>query len=296
MQTAKRRAIALLFLLTVALSLSGCINSERKQQTIIDTFASFENAEDYVFVTWSPNRLYIRDNVIDLEDLSYEGRPCHYISTSTKCAYFFSYHTGTESTVDLLSMSYQTLELSHLDTIEAECEITKAKYYNGEVYFTLWDQDATPENAYLIYNLATAEVRNADYDSVSNDIFDNFQSEKYTVTYKDKNYLLENELLVKNKGTGEEKIVGYSLLKTCEQGQKIFGLGDVYGTNRAFDWYEHNGEIYIAYVYVVDGFLGYPCYVYIMKYDFDNHTMGYYTSVFMNDFPEGSLSDFRIPE
>lgn len=296
MRNTKRINIILWFLLTVALLLSGCINSEQVQQSIIDTFASFEGAEDYVFVVQSPDRLYVRGDYVELEDLTYEDRPCHYISTTTKCAYFFAYHSGSNSTVDLLSMSYQTLEVSLVDTIEAEKEITRGKYYNGEVYFVLWDQEAAPQNAYLIYNLATAQTRNAAYDSVSSDIFDNFQSEKYTVTCKDKNYLLEKKLLVKNNVTGEEKTVEYALLKTCEEGQKIFELGDIYGTDGAFDWYEHNGEIYIVYVYLVDGFLGYPCCAYVMKYDFEGHTMQYYTSVFMKDFPEGSINDFRIPE
>ena len=62
---------------------SGCINSEYKQQEIINTFDSFENARDYVFVTSSPDCLYVRDNVIDLNDLTYNGAPCHYISTTT---------------------------------------------------------------------------------------------------------------------------------------------------------------------------------------------------------------------
>lgn len=296
MRNARRIVIIFSFLLAIVLAFSGCINSEQEQQSIIDTFASFESAEDYVFVVQSPDRLYVRGDYVELEDLTYEDRPCHYISTTTKCAYFFSYHSGSNSTVDLLSMSYQTLEVSLVDTIEAEKEITKANYYNGEVYFTLWDQEAAPQNAYLIYSLAAAQTRNAAYDSVSKDIFDNFQSVKYTVSCESKSPLLENQLLVKNRETGEEKTVGYALLKTCEEGQKIFELGDIYGTYGAFDWYEHNGEIYIVYVYLVDGFLGYPCCAYVMKYDFEGHTMQYYTSVFMKDFPEGSINDFRIPE
>ena len=59
--------------------------------------------------------------------------------------------------------------------------------------------------------------------------------------------------------------VRYSLLRTCEQGKTITGLGDVYATTGPIDYYEHNGEIYIVYIYLVDGFLGYPSCVYIMK-------------------------------
>lgn len=295
MRNIKRVAIILILLSITIFSLSSCINFKYKQQKIIETFESFENSEDYVFVTSSPNKLYVRKNVIDLDNLTYEERPCRYISTTTTCAYFFAYHSETESTVDLLSLSYQTLELSFVDTIEAENKITSAEHYNGEVYFILRDEDAAPVNSYLIYNVETAEIRHADYDSVSSQ---NFQSGKYTITYNDSDEPLtgETKLLVKNNQTGEEKTVGYSLLKTCEQGKKIFELGDVFCTSWASDYYEHNGEIYIVYVYLVDGFLGYPSYAYVMKYDFDSHTMQYYTSVFMEDFPEGSLRGFKIPQ
>ncbi len=286
-------ALATIFILLFLLP----VNSPRKEQKIIDTFESFDNAQEYVFVTQSPDCLYVRGNVIDLEELTYNDAPCHYISTTNTCAYFYSYHAESKNTVDLLSFSYQTLELSFIVTVEAENEITNADYSNGEVYFVVLDEESTPNESYLIYNIETKQSRKAGYHTVSEDIFEDFQSEKYTITRGDTNILLTDEkLLIKDNQTGEEKRVGYSLLKTCEQGKKIMKLGDVYACIRAMDYYEYNGEIYLVYLYYVDGVLGYPCYAYIMKYDFDSHTMQYYTSVFMEESPERSLEGFKIPE
>ena len=296
MKNAKRIIIISMLLVITLGTFSGCINSEYKQQEIINTFDSFENARDYVFVTSSPDCLYVRDNVIDLDDLTYNGAPCHYISTTTTFAYFYAYHSESKNTVDLLNLSYQTLELTFIATIKAESEITDADYYNGEVYFVEYNEDATPSKSYLIFNIETNQSRTVEYKTISKDIFENFQSKKYTVNETDRNPLSENKLEVKNNATGEKKTVGYSLLKTCEQGKTITGLGDVYATTGPIDYYEHNGEIYIVYIYLVDGFLGYPSCVYIMKYDFDSHTMQYYTSVFMENYPEGSIYDFKIPE
>lgn len=298
MKNTKHIAIILVLLLIPVFSLSGCVNSERKQQKILDTFSSFENESEYVFVTWSPDELHIRENVIDLASLSYEGRLCSYISTATKCAYFYAYSSELKNEVDLLSLSYQTLELSLVDTIAAEDEITRANYYNGEVYFTLWNKDAAPSNSYLIYSLETTEVRNADYNSLSSDVFSNFQSEKYTIWESNiNNPFLETKLLIKNEETGEEKTIGRSLFKTCEAGENILNLGPSWkDITRAVDYYEYNGDIYIVYIYLTDGFLGYPCNVFVMKYDFESHTMQYYTSVLMDGYPEGGLSGFRIPE
>ena len=270
-------------------------NSERKQQKIIDTFESFDNTQEYVIVTQSPDRLYVRGNVVDLETLTYQEAPCHYISTTNTCAYFYSYHAESKNTVDLLSFSYQTLELSFIATVEAENEITSADYSNGEVYFVVLDEESTPNESYLIYNIETMQSRNAGYHTVSEDIFENFQSEKYTIT-DDDTVLWAKKLLIKNNETGEEKRVRLSLLKTCEQGKKILKLDDFVAYTGAIDYYEYNGEIYIVYIFLVDGSLGYPSYAYIMKYDFDSHTMQYYTSVFMEDYPERSLEGFKIPE
>ena len=271
------------------------VNSPRKEQKIIDTFDSFDNSQEYVFVTQSPDCLYVRGNVIDLEELTYNDAPCHYISTTNTCAYFYSYHAESKNTVDLLSFSYQTLELSFIATVGAENEITSADYSNGEVYFVILDEESTPNESYLIYNIETMQSRNAGYHTVSEDIFENFQSEKYTIT-DDDTVLWAKKLLIKNNETGEEKRVRLSLLKTCEQGKTILKLDDFVAYTGAIDYYEHNGEIYIVYIFLVDGSLGYPSYAYVMKYDFDSHTMKYYTSVFMEKYPERSLEDFKIPE
>ena len=290
-----KRIIIISMLLAILGTFSGCINSEHTKQEIINTFNSFENSQDYVFVTFAPNRLHVRNNVIDLDDLTYDGAPCHYISTTTTCAYFYAYPFESESTVDLLSLSYQELELSLVATVEAENKIIGADYYNGEVYFTEYNDGATPSKSYLIYNVEANQTRTAEYESVSENVFDNFQSERYTVK-RSAPAFPDCKLLVKSNATGEEKTVGRSLLKTCEQGKAIIGLGDVYATAGPVDYYENNGEIYIVYIYLVDGVLGYPSCVYIMKYDFDSHTMQYYTSVFMDNYPEGSIDDFKIPE
>ena len=283
--------------LIIVLPILVTSNSERKQQKIIDTFESFDNTQEYVIVTQSPDRLYVRGNVVDLETLTYQEAPCHYISTTNTCAYFYSYHAESQNTVDLLSLSYETLELSFIATVEAENEITEADYANGEVYFLVSGEDGTSIQSYLIYHIETTQTRKVNYYTVVKSTFDNFQSEKYTITRGDTNiFLTDEKLLIKNNQTGEEKKIGYSLLKTCEEGKKIRKLGDVYLCVCAIDYYEYNGEIYILYFYYVDGFLGYPTYAYVMKYDFDSHTMQYYTSVFMEDNPEGYLTNFKIPE
>lgn len=277
---------------SLLLSLGACINSKRKQEKIKETFSSFDNAQDYVFVTHSPNCLYVGENVIDMDQLTWQGRKCAYIGTATDCAYFFAYCEQSDSEIELLRLSYQTLELSLVTAIEAQNKILDADYYHGELYFTVKAASDGGDVSYLIYNTLTQESRIGDAKTVSNDMFRDFVTDEYIITDETD----KNMARIINKQTGEEKAVGYPLLKTCEQGKKIYALGDVYLCNGPMDAYEKNGEIFLVYIYLVDGFLGYPCYAYVMKYDFDSHTMAYYTSVYMENFPEGGLMHFIIPE
>ena len=281
-----------LLIFSMLLSLGACINSKRKQEKIKDTFSSFDNAHDYVFVTHSPNCLYIGENVIDMDQLTWQGRKCAYIGTATDCAYFFTHCEQSDSEIELLCFSYQTLELSLVTTIEAQNNVLDADYYHGEIYFTVKATSDEDGGSYLIYNPLTQENRIEGAGAVSSDMFRDFVTDEYIII-NDSN---KNKARIINKQTGEEKAVGYPLLKTCEQGKKIYALGDVYLCNGPMDAYEKNGEIYLVYIYLVDGFLGYPCYAYVMKYDFDSHTMAYYTSVYMENFPEGGLRHFVIPE
>lgn len=296
-KTVKTISFVLLLIFIISI-LSACVNSESKQQKIIDTFASFENAQDYVFVTRSPDVLYVRENAIDLESLTYDDLPCHYIRTTKSCAYFYVYTSELENTVDLLSLSYQTLEMTYIASFEAQNEITEAYYYDEEIYFYVKAEYAPENGTYLIYNLATKERVVLDGEKVSTNIFRSFTTDKYRITYKEAGLLGlgERKLLIENKQTGEEKTIGYSLLKTCDEGKTILKLGKSNLTSEAFSAYEYNGEIYIVYVYLVDGFLGYPSQTYVMKYDFESHTMEYYTSIFMEEYPEGGIDNFVIPE
>ena len=45
------RFVISFFVVVFVFSLTGCANTQRKQQKIIDTFSSFENSENYIFVT-----------------------------------------------------------------------------------------------------------------------------------------------------------------------------------------------------------------------------------------------------
>ena len=84
------------------------------------------------------------------------------------------------------------------------------------------------------------------------------------------------------------------LLKTCAEGRAIIEMGSRDLGTGCTTAYEKDGDIYVVYAYITDGFLGSPCHFYVMKYDFDSHTLEYYTSVFFEEYPE-PVYDLYIP-
>jgi hypothetical protein len=76
-------------------------------------------------------------------------------------------------------LSYQTLELTFVCTLESENEIKEADYYKGDVYFKEYSNNGETHKSYLIYNIETKETRNIDSEIISKDIFKNYPSEKY---------------------------------------------------------------------------------------------------------------------
>ena len=71
------------------------------------------------------------------------------------------------------------------------------------MFFVEYNEDATPSKSYLVFNIETNQSRTVEYKTISKDIFENFQSKKYTVNETDSNSLSENKLEVKNNATGE---------------------------------------------------------------------------------------------
>ena len=108
-------------------------------------------------------------------------------------------------------------------------------------------------------------------------------------------FFSSSSLLITKIESGETKEVDYSLFDTFEEGKKILALGNMFdlGTHCS-DFYEQDGEIYLTYLYQ-DGFLGNPCHFFILKYDFEQNTLSYYTSLFFEEYQD-HVSLLYIPE
>ena len=290
----KRKLVTVV--LAVCLLASGmisCTNSKEKQQRIIDTFNSFTNAKEFVLITNDDIRL--GDTVIDRDRVQYEGTHCLFIFSEADGTW--AYANGGEGKVNIVFFEYETETATLVDSITVPGGAFAAEQYGGEFYFRADDPDTEEfKQIYYVYDPDTRETRTVGTDDLPIDIEksgDHNRSSLYTIQ-SDMTSSMENKLIVTKKETGETKTVDSSILKTCDEGQTILSFTGHWNISNSTTAYEKDGDIYVAYFYITDGFLGAPCHIFIMKYDFDSHTAEYYTSVYYELFPE-SIIDLYIP-
>jgi hypothetical protein len=58
--------------------------------------------------------------------------------------------------------------------------------------------------------------------------------------------------------------------------------------------YEKDGDIYVLGGVLLESY-GYPCYLYVMKYDFASEEFSYYTSFLYEEWPGGQRMQICIP-
>ncbi len=292
--TFKRLMLTVLATLLV-LSLVACENSPQKQQQIISTFDSFGYTDRYILVT--AHELRIGDRVIDLNSITYDGKRCSITMVNGEGAYAWTCADEEERSINILYVPYDTLEAMLLATHALPDHVIHDEYYNGKLYF----RTSNPKSSFyghlcLVYDIATGAIETVPAASLPYDIekaADNNRSEQFSLM-RGKTEDDENTLFVTKKATGETKTVDNSLLTTCEEGRKIVALGERDLGTHCHTAFERDGVIYVLFLYVTDGAFGWPCHYYIMKYDFDSHTLQYYTSIFFVEYPD-YFDDFYIP-
>lgn len=295
--TFKRLMLTVLATLLV-LSLVACENSPQKQQEIIDTFASFPYSDRYILVT--AYELRIGERVIDRATLTYNGERCSIILAEQDGAYAWTYANEAKTEINILYIPFDTLEVTLLAKHalpNSDCSVIETEHYNGKLHF----RQINPDSAYFgqiyfVYDIATGDTETIYVASLPYDIekaADNNRSEQFSLM-RGKTEDDENTLFVTKKATGETKTVDNSLLTTCEEGRKIVALGERDLGTHCHTAFERDGVIYVLFLYVTDGAFGWPCHYYIMKYDFDSHTLQYYTSIFFEEYPD-YFDDFYIP-
>ena len=278
--------LLVLLLCLLPFNLTSCFNSEEKIQEIKDTFDSFENSDQYILIT--PKEIHVGKQITKIADLKYENEPCHIIYTVENGAYAYACESASDLSVNIVFIEYDTFEIKLLSTVEVPSQIIIAEHYNNQLYFRMDDPKTEEFNqVYFVYDINTAQTHTIDTDDITVDFeksADHNRSDVFTINRH--MGFMQNELRVTNKETGKSRNISNSLLNTCNEGKTIIKLGRRDLGLGPVGACEKNGDIYVAYFYITDGSWGDPSHCYIMKYDFDEHNLEYYTSIFFEVYPE----------
>lgn len=291
----KRKTILFMALICLLAScMVSCTNTHKKQREIIQAFDAFPNAEEYILIT--ADEICVGNQMISGEKVQYEGTRCHIIHSEADGAW--AYANGGEGKVNIVFFEYETETATLIDSITVPGGVIAAEQYGGEFYFRADDPDTEEfKQIYFVYNLETKETRTVATDALPIDIEtsgDHNRSSLYTIQIAATSSMEECQMTVTKNETGEVKTIDNSLLETCEEGKAILAFSPKRNISGCTAAYEKDGDIYLAYLYITDGFLGSPCHYFILKYDFDSHTAQYYTSIYFQHFPE-SAYDLYIP-
>ena len=271
------------------------IGYPKEKQEIISTFSSFENSDNYVLLT--VEKLCVGENAIDVKSIKYDGEQCRIILCKEDGAYAYAYAPQSTNTINIVFVEYEPLSVTLISKIDVPSAVHHVEHYNNAFYFKVFQTESEKHNGlYLVYDIATGKTKTIDEEDAASLDFeksgDHNRSKLFSIKY-DLGLFLQNQLSVTRRDTGKTKIISNSLLDTCEEGKAILQLGRGRLGTGCTEAYEKNGEIYVVYYYGI-GFLGDPCYYFIMKYDFESHTLKYHTSIFFETFPE-DVCDVYIP-
>ena len=302
MKKAVRSLVILLIIIMLISTLTSCLFlPEKTQQEIENMFASFENSDQYILITGP--QIYFGKKVIDISTITYQEQPCNIIVSTATGAYAYAYEPESETSVNILYLDYETLNVTLLESTVFPSKVLGADCYNNELYFRTNDPDFEKQGTfgpsyrhfYFIYNLSTKQIRQIDATTKLKekieDSLDHNRSSVYKTDYISTN--TENYISITKIETGESKALKMDLLNTCEEGKKILEYGEIYVSLRS-QCYEKNGDIYLLYGQHTDRFLGYPTYFFIMKYNFESETLEYYTYIVIEEYSKISL-DLYIP-
>ena len=294
------------FLLCTAIS---CAREEGEQKKICEAFASFEYSENYAFLTY--RQLHVGKKVISLGDLKYEGKDCKIAFLEKDGAYAYALDgkeiisSDVESSseenqitaVDVLFIKYADWSIQKVGSFEAVGRIITVAHFSGKLYFrALTPLGDKLEQGYYVFDLTEKSVELIKCETLEDQLgfdieesADKNRSEKYSIEYYNNDLmglLSGNRIKITDRQTGQSRILEKSIMHTFEEGEKILSFGEIHCAGFV-EAYEKDGEIYLASMYLTDGGVGETTHIFIVKYNFSEHTAKFYTSVKIEDeYPE----------
>ena len=266
----------MVFLPILAIILSFCFVprlSNEQRQEIIDTFAGYDNGE--VIYSHS-DRIFLPDRTIDLSSIKFNGKECDLISCGAESCYAYTQEMTDlkHKSVNLMEISYADNVVKYIDTLTDMPRVNvfggshiQDKIYFGPCngYYYVYDLDERACTTMSKSEVVALKESQTQYEFKVLEGFPNFNHYGIKIT---------------DKSTRESKTIKMSDLNTFSEGQCILSL-DSYLTNSFFrSIVEKDGDIYILGMITLDTFGSTQHQNVVLKYDFENETLSYYSSMF----------------
>lgn len=282
--------IALCFALIFTLSCCH-VNTDKEIEEIVDMFDGFNNASGAILLTC--NQLVVDGVHYDLNDIQYKEQRSNIVFLEENGFYSYIYDRET-LTVEFLFTYYENFETTVLGTAVLPSGIITDFFADRCFWFRMDDPQVDKfKQIYFSWNIDTAQAEVKDTNTVPDNYEsaqDNHRSANYSFHYKSRPYFGQS-LYITNNETGVTKRISKTMLNQFEEGKKIKQIHaeTVFNIDKVF---EKDDDIYLSSLLGV-GFLGYPCYYYIVKWNFETEEFQYYTAVYFEEYQDW-LDDLYI--
>ena len=256
--------------------------NQAEQQEVIAMFESFDNAEEIVVLTCF--QLVVNGTYYDLSEIQYNGQECHIVYLEEDGFYSYTFNEETLEAEFLFTL-YDGFEVTVLGTDVLTSEVINEFFADGRFWFRM-DDPRTEEWNQVYYTWRVDTKQTEIIDDVPENYeysVDNNRTENYTLVKKTYAFLPDH-IDVTDNTTGVTKRIDRKVLTQFEEGKKIkeinrmtmFNVGQVF---------EKDGDIYFISYFEI-GFLGDPCYYYVVKWDFETEECEYYTALYFDEYQE----------
>lgn len=274
-------SIILLFAIVFLVPIAFGYN-ETEQEEVIAMFESFEKKQDVILLTCF--ELVIDDMHYDRSEILYNGNQCNIVSLDEDGFYSYTYNEET-LTVEFLFTRYEDFETTMLGTTVLIGRLVNDFFGDDCFWFRISDsRTEESDQVYFAWNVETKQGEIVDdvLEEYEYSI-DNNRTENYTFV-RDNRILFPGYIDVTDNETGVTKRIDRNVLNKFEEGTKIKQINKmtVFDVDHVF---VKDGTIYFISYFEV-GFLGSPCYYYVVKWDFETEECEYYTALFFEEDQE----------
>lgn len=241
--------------------------SKEERAEMIDKFSSFDNHDDIAFR--DSNWIFLPDKTINVASIEYNDRQCYLIDCLEDRFYAYTIDSDKKH---LLEIDYDISEIKYLNTINniPWSSSPTSFYLQNKLYLGIYNGN------YYVYDLDLGTYSTMSKDDVNSLCSESNQYSFNIIESKGTKHGIE----ITNKETQVTKTVTMDNLNAFAEGEYILSL-DSYLTKRFFaKGIEKDGEIFILGMVCLETFANTKSECVVLKYDFDNDSLSYYSSMF----------------